>query len=259
VKDSGRRLSAPPRSLYFAAMKRLLFSTLLLLLFLPALAFADDTVRCESKDGHRRRCSFDGPGRVTLEKQLSITACTEGESWGWRPGEIWVDDGCRADFRIERRRDRDEDRYDDPGDDHVYRGRDRDRRLIVCESDGHRRRCPAEIRYGVELTRQLSKRDCIRDDTWGWDENGVWVDRGCRAEFAIRAPRRRDDHRRGEIVVCESRDERKHFCAVDTTYGVELRKQLSVSDCKYRDTWGYGDRGIWVKDGCRAEFFVRGR
>lgn len=241
-------------------MKRPLFLVLLLLLFLPLVAFADDVVRCESKDGHRRRCSFDGPGRVTLEKQLSVTACTEGESWGWRPGEIWVDDGCRADFLIERRRDRDRDDDYDRDDHDDYRNRDRERRLLVCESDGRRRRCPAEIRFSVvELTRQLSKRDCIRDRTWGWDDDGVWVDNGCRAEFAIRPWRRRDEHRRGETVVCESRDERKHFCSADTTYGVELRKQLSVSDCKYRETWGYGERGIWVKDGCRAEFFVRGR
>lgn len=270
MKDSLRTAPARQRSLYCAAMKRLLLSSLLLLVFVPVIASADETVRCESKDGHRRRCSFDGSGRVFLERQLSAAACTEGESWGWRNGEIWVDDGCRADFRIERRSDRDDrrdDRYgrgDDRygrGDDGRYgRGRDDDRRTLVCESDGRLRRCSADLRWGVELTQQLSKRDCVRNETWGWDEDGVWVDRGCRAEFAIRGPRRRDDRSyRGETIRCESKDDRKHFCPADTSYGVELRKQLSVSDCKFRETWGYGERGIWVKDGCRADFTVFGR
>ena len=245
-------------------MNRLLVSSLLLLLFVPAIASSDDVVRCESKDGHRRRCSFDGPGRVSIRKQLSVTACAEGESWGWRPGEIWVDDGCRADFLIERRRDRDRDRDDDRDgrydrDRDRDHDRDRDRRLVLCESDGRRRRCSADIRYGVDLNRQLSKRDCIRNETWGWDEDGVWVDNGCRAEFAIRGPRRRDDRSRVETVICESKDAQKHFCAVDTSFAVELRKQLSVSDCRFRDTWGYTERGIWVRGGCRAEFVVRGR
>jgi hypothetical protein len=247
-------------------MKRLLFSAFLLLLFVPAIASADEVVRCESKDGHRRRCSFEGSGRVVLEKQLSAAACAEGATWGWRNGEIWVDAGCRADFRIERRHDRDDDRYGrdrdhDRRDDRYDRRRDDDRRTLVCESDGRLRRCSADLRWGVELTHQLSKRDCIRNDTWGWDEDGVWVDRGCRAEFAIRAPRRRDDrsYGGGETIRCESKDDRKHFCPADTSFGVELRKQLSVSECKFRESWGYGERGIWVRNGCRADFTVLGR
>jgi len=239
-------------------MKRLAL-LVLLVLFLPLLAFADDVVRCESKDGHRRRCPA-GDGRITLEKQLSLTECVEGTSWGWRRGEVWVDNGCRADFRIWNRRDEYE--HDREGSDREDRdGRiRRDRRLLVCESeDGRLHRCAADMRGGVELNRQLSKRDCIRNETWGWDEDGVWVDRGCRAEFSFRAPRRRDDRGHTETVVCESKDARKHFCPVDTSYGVELRRQLSVSDCTFRQTWGYSERGIWVKDGCRAEFIIRGR
>lgn len=239
-------------------MKRLLFSALLLLLVVPAIASADETIRCESKDGHRRRCSFEGEGRVVLERQLSASACSEGQTWGWRNGEIWVDNGCRGDFRIERRHEHD-DRYGRDRDHDRYDRRD-DRRTLVCESDGRLRRCDADLRWGVELTQQLSKRDCIRNETWGWDEDGIWVDRGCRAEFAIRGPRRRDDRSfRSETIRCESKDDRKHFCPADTSFGVELRKQLSVSDCKFRETWGYGERGIWVRNGCRADFTVFGR
>ncbi|MFN2240619.1 MAG: DUF3011 domain-containing protein, partial [Thermoanaerobaculia bacterium] len=29
---------------------------------------------------------------------------------------------------------------------------------------------------------------CVRNQTWGEDRDGIWVDGGCRAEFAVRTP-----------------------------------------------------------------------
>jgi hypothetical protein len=37
----------------------------------------------------------------------------------------------------------------------------------------------------VALARQISNSMCIRGDTWGYDSNGIWVTRGCRAEFVL--------------------------------------------------------------------------
>jgi len=47
------------------------------------------------------------------------------------------------------------------------------------------------------LVRQESKGACIRGESWGVDERGLWVDHGCRGVFGP-APRgwvRRGDHR----------------------------------------------------------------
>jgi hypothetical protein len=38
---------------------------------------------------------------------------------------------------------------------------------------------------GVRLSRQLSSQGCWQNDTWGYDRNRIWVDRGCRAEFQV--------------------------------------------------------------------------
>ena len=38
---------------------------------------------------------------------------------------------------------------------------------------------------GVQLIRTLSDSACVQGRTWGWDRSGVWVDRGCRAEFSV--------------------------------------------------------------------------
>lgn len=62
----------------------------------------------------------------------------------------------------------------------------RDQR-VKCESQGHKERyCRVDTRRGVELYRQLSEARCRYGSSWGYDRKGIWVDKGCRAEFVIR-------------------------------------------------------------------------
>lgn len=57
---------------------------------------------------------------------------------------------------------------------------------ITCSSDnGQRVYCNADTRGGVRLARQISGSRCEEGSTWGYDTRGIWVDRGCRAEFDI--------------------------------------------------------------------------
>lgn len=37
----------------------------------------------------------------------------------------------------------------------------------------------------VRLDRQLSKNPCVLGESWGVDDEGLWVDRGCKAVFEI--------------------------------------------------------------------------
>jgi len=37
------------------------------------------------------------------------------------------------------------------------------------------------------LIRIRSEAPCVFGQTWGFDDRGVWVDRGCRADFAVGA------------------------------------------------------------------------
>jgi DUF3011 family protein len=153
--------------------RRLLGLLIVIGCFAPAL-FAE-TIRCESDRGRRHECEFDGWGRVELIRQISRTDCIEGRTWGTERHAVWVSDGCRADFRI--RRDRDEREYD---------RHDRRSRTIVCESDyNSRHRCDADTQWGVRLTRQISRTNCILNRTWGYDSRGIWVRDGCRAEFTL--------------------------------------------------------------------------
>jgi len=66
---------------------------------------------------------------------------------------------------------------------------------------------------------------------------------------------------RERTIRCESTGEKYSYCRTDTTGTVELGRQLSKTRCEEYDTWGAdGDgSGIWVRNGCRAEFVVRER
>src|SRR5438046_85500 len=55
--------------------------------------------------------------------------------------------------------------------------------LYCASDDGQRHYCNIDTRGGVSLVRQRSGSPCIQGQTWGYDRRGVWVDRGCRADF----------------------------------------------------------------------------
>lgn len=153
----------------------------------------DGTFRCESRDHRTVRCATHG-GNAYLMRQLSDMPCRRGQSWGTDRYGVWVSNGCRALFRV--------DRYGGGG----WGGGGWDNgggwgsgggwggrygnNLVRCESrNNHSNSCTLSVgRNGsVRLLRQLSDTPCIEGQTWGRTNNGVWVTRGCRAEFVVGA------------------------------------------------------------------------
>jgi hypothetical protein len=56
---------------------------------------------------------------------------------------------------------------------------------ITCESTGGQYQyCRANTQNLVRLKNQISNATCEQDYSWGYDYQGIWVDRGCRAEFS---------------------------------------------------------------------------
>jgi len=55
-------------------------------------------------------------------------------------------------------------------------------------------------------------------------------------------------------IRCESRNNSRNFCRVDTENSVSLRRQLSNAPCQRNRSWGFDRNGIWVDRGCRADF-----
>lgn len=69
---------------------------------------------------------------------------------------------------------------------------------IRCSSDNcNYRYCRFNTDNRVELVRQRSSANCRQDRSWGYDRRGVWVDRGCDADFRVGYRDYGSDHRHG--------------------------------------------------------------
>lgn len=59
-----------------------------------------------------------------------------------------------------------------------------------------------------------------------------------------------------KLLTCESQPGSREYCSADTSNGVALATQMSSESCLLGKTWGYDDKGVWVADGCGAQFVV---
>lgn len=127
-------------------------------------------VRCESR-GRVESCPVVLRGApVRLLRQQSVLPCREGRTWGYDRNEIWVSRGCQGVFEVGA----------EDGSGFVQTPR-----KVVCESKSNlRRECGVSVERRVTLVEQLSSAACREGETWGWDRNGIWVDKGCRGEFS---------------------------------------------------------------------------
>ena len=76
-------------------------AVLVLTLAVAPLAHADYTLTCGSVGGRHNTCRLTVPGYVSIVRQISGAKCDQGRSWDYDRREIWVDNGCEAEFRVE--------------------------------------------------------------------------------------------------------------------------------------------------------------
>lgn len=120
-----------------------------------------ETVTCESFSYKFRACALPEPGRARLVRVVAGT-CVEGQSWGGRRGEVWVDKGCRAIFATAR--------GGGAG------------QIVTCESFKYRYAECATPSRRIELDSVIAG-ECVQGSSWGIADRGIWVDKGCRARF----------------------------------------------------------------------------
>lgn len=73
---------------------------------------------------------------------------------------------------------------------------------IRCASHHyHYKYCRVDTDSRVSLVRQHSKTKCQEGRNWGYDSRGVWVDRGCDADFKVRKRHRHKDGETAAIAV----------------------------------------------------------
>jgi hypothetical protein len=205
-------------------------------------AAAQDALACESFNNSYNSCKVNTRGSVRLVTNLSDTPCVYGRTWGFDHSSIWVDRGCRGRFSV-------------GGSGSGWERGDMGRR-VTCESvDKRHQQCAIPTRGDVRLVRQLSQEPCTAGKNWGFEKDGIWVANGCRAEFEVGYNDVTWD-KGTRVIRCESNDGRYSRCRTWTYGTVTIQRQLSKAACRKDRNWGFDRDGIWVNDGCRADFLV---
>jgi len=153
---------------------------------------------------------------------------------------------------------------------------------VNCESrDMGKTRCRISG-SDVRLVHQTSDTQCIRGENWGVDRKGLWVDHGCAGRFVAAHSHSGEEDRHAQYhdshaystdrggwqpeqgwdtrfnMACASQDFHYHFCAADLGGAgrVSVARQVSNSACVEGRNWGSNRAGVWVDQGCAAEFTV---
>lgn len=127
------------------------------------------TIRCESYGNRQQRCTVRTDDRVDLTRVIG-GRCSKGRDWGFDANQIWVSGGCRAEFGYG---------YAGGG---GYPGNDF-AGTLNCESWQYRyEQCSVRTDNRVELTRKIAGK-CNAGRQWGYTNDYIWVDKGCRAQF----------------------------------------------------------------------------
>lgn len=128
---------------------------------------------CQSIHGEFSQCNAGGlVMSANLRQQYSQANCIPGHSWGYWGANLWVNYGCRAEFRVIV-----EDNMP-PVQTTTYN--------LICESmHSNYNVCYAQGLQRARLITQLSSNPCIPNTTWGTRQNAIWVNYGCRAVFEV--------------------------------------------------------------------------
>jgi hypothetical protein len=228
-------------------------------------------VRCDSPGGRDRFCPAENDGRVRLLRSYGGAPCIEGQTWRHDRGGIYVRGGCIGEFGYVS--------YSGSGG--GWGNNNASGQVeIRCESDDGRENFCAVDNREVRLQRTLSRAPCVEGDSWRRDRRGVYVRNGCRGQFIAFTSGGGSGGGWGGgnagggwgsgggnwqgpaqtvQIRCQSIGGRWGACPVDIQGEIRLVRKESHADCIRNWTWGnLRNEAIWVSNGCRAVFEVRG-
>ena len=203
---------------------------------------AAETIRCESMNNQHQICRTPWPGHSRMVRQLSSAAspCIEGTNWQSQQGQVFVNQGCRAEFAS------------------INSGGAGQTPVRCRSSSAQHQQCATPWPERSRLSRQLTAHQCIEGVSWGTQPGMVWTSRGCDGEF-LPENSRPPSPPSNQTVTCSSNNNNLTTCQWDSRHGQPvLIEQLSSAACIKGQSWGYDKlHGLWVNHGCRARFGVR--
>lgn len=131
----------------------------------------------------------------------------------------------------------------------------------------------------VRMVRQLSQTPCVEGRTWGRHGNRVWVEQGCRADFAVgngdyNGHNDNDydhhggsgwnqppayyagDFRGGHSYCTAASGSARTYCQSGGAFAYANPIRMN-SQCVQNRTWGVTQYGLWVSNGCSGEWEIK--
>ena len=198
------------------------------MLIIPQISYARDSIRCESYRGSQQFCRADTRDGVHLSRQYSRAPCRENDTWGYDRRGVWVANGCAAEFSLGR------DNSDNTAGILIgVLAAGLIGAAILNSNDSN----ASTSQYGGQPGQQYVERD---DASNNYGNN-----------FGYVPPN-------SNVVRCESgMNSGVARCSARISRGVEIMQMVPGSfECKFKESWGYDQQGIWVSRGCRADFQV---
>lgn len=127
---------------------------------------------------------------------------------------------------------------------------------VVCSSvDNRYRECAVPFRGRAVVNQQISQSACVEGQSWGQKQGLVWVNRGCRARFAMVPDNMGNAPGNRPSVVCKSQQGARAVCNTGMNGRMQLISRFKNSGaCIEGRTWGQRANQVWVSDNCRARF-----
>ncbi|XP_005091613.2 lectin ADEL [Aplysia californica] len=210
-----------------------------------------DVIRVESwSDKYAKRVLEDASYvlNMTVVDRQSAAQCNLGESFGYQKNNLWVDQGCRADFKV---------CYLPVRSTECQKLRVNSLDYKYAESKVNF----AALFLNMTVEDQQSAASCDLDNNFGfYNQNStVWVNNGCQADFNV-------CYVRGAIrttTINVSSWNYKYSTQILNTlpsatciYSMQVANQQSAAPCTLGTTFGFMANTMWVRDGCRADFTV---
>jgi Protein of unknown function (DUF3011) len=244
------------------------FSWVLLccLLMAASMAMGQTVMTCSSDDGQMHACRVGDNSGIQFLRQRSDAACVAGQTYGIRRDGVWVTNGCRADFQVNVNG-----QYSDNGrayNQGAYNGQysqypDRDRDNDHDGDDQAR-----------ERRHHDHDRDAYNNGQYGpYNNNGSYNQRGAYGAYNQDStvgvypgrdrnaqngpmPKYYGQYQNGISTCSSDSGSGQRYCQTGGAFSqVQMTRQNGR--CSQGQTWGVSSVGLWVADGCSAEFTVQ--
>ncbi len=249
-----------------------------LLVLTSAIGMAQDNnvFTCSSDDGQLHSCRVNTDQPIQFVRQRSSAQCVEGETYGINRGGVWVTNGCRADFAVgNTEQTYNNGHYNQQGAYNNGRDYDQDDRDNDRDRDDRYR-----DQNGNWHSRHHRDHDNDRNNNGYYSQNGPYDNNDNRPydrQGTYNGPYNNGSYNNGGYVGAGPQQhpnvyygkykDGKTTCSAEQGTGpVYCQTDGALSDatitkqngnCQRGQNWDINSDGLWVADGCSAEFQIQ--